>query len=408
MATNNLRSAIENFEELFRRTLFVELPTFQQNDINETRQDDGEHFPDSISMSAESEVDDQPTAHTACPTSPLSQHKWVQVDSQDFENSPKSPARPDSACGNADPYDYLVEEEKECVGFARLVKQVQRNAVRQGFEFTLMVVGESGLGKSTLINSLFLQDLYKDRPLSGPRERMYQTVAITKKTVDIVEKGVKLRLNLVDTPGFGDSMNSTNSWKPVLDYVEQQFKHYHIGEASPNRKNLQDHRVHCCLYFISSFGHGLKPIDVQFMKALHRKVNIVPVLAKADCLTPSEIQRMKVRILKELDENDIKIFQFPECDPNEDELYRQQDLEIKKSIPFAVVGSNTTVEHNGKRIRARLYPWGVVEVENPAHCDFVHLRNMLVRTHMQDLKDTTDYLLYENYRMQLMCQNQAH
>uniref|UniRef100_A0A3B1K7M8 Zgc:162239 n=1 Tax=Astyanax mexicanus TaxID=7994 RepID=A0A3B1K7M8_ASTMX len=64
-------------------------------------------------------------------------------------------------------------EEKECVGFARLVKQVQRNAVRQGFEFTLMVVGESGLGKSTLINSLFLQDLYKDRPLSGPRGKRW-------------------------------------------------------------------------------------------------------------------------------------------------------------------------------------------------------------------------------------------
>jgi len=35
--------------------------------------------------------------------------------------------------------------------------------VKRGFEFTLMVLGETGLGKSTLINSLFLGDLYKDR-----------------------------------------------------------------------------------------------------------------------------------------------------------------------------------------------------------------------------------------------------
>ena len=37
-------------------------------------------------------------------------------------------------------------------------------------------------------------------------------------------------------------------------------------------------------------------------------------------------------------------------------------------------------------------------VENSAHCDFVKLRNMLVRTHMQDLKDVTRETHYENYR----------
>lgn len=39
-------------------------------------------------------------------------------------------------------------------------------------------------------------------------------------------------------------------------------------------------------------------------------------------------------------------------------------------------------------------------VENSAHCDFVKLRNMLVRTHMQDLKDVTRETHYENYRAQ--------
>lgn len=48
-------------------------------------------------------------------------------------------------------------------------------------------------------------------------------------------------------------------------------------------------------------------------------------------------------------------------------------------MPFAVVGSNTLLEVNGKRVRGRLYPWGVVEVENKDHCDFIKLRNMLIR-----------------------------
>lgn len=32
------------------------------------------------------------------------------------------------------------------------------------------------------------------------------------------------------------------------------------------------------------------------MKALHEKVNIVPLIAKADCLVPSEIRKLKDRV----------------------------------------------------------------------------------------------------------------
>ena len=48
-------------------------------------------------------------------------------------------------------------------------------------------------------------------------------------------------------------------------------------------------------------------------------------------------------------------------------------------MPFAVIGSNTVIEVAGsRRVRGRMYPWGVVEVENPEHCDFVKLRAMLM------------------------------
>ncbi|KAJ8312205.1 hypothetical protein KUTeg_009578 [Tegillarca granosa] len=233
-------------------------------------------------------------------------------------------------------------DDDEFIGFASLPEQVHRKAVKRGFEFSLMVVGECGLGKSTLINSLFLTDLYKDRKLPTVQDNVNKTVEISKKSLEIEERGVKLRLTIVDTPGYNDAVNGEECWKNIIDYFEQ----YYQAESGLNRKNIQDTRVHCCLYFISPYGHGLKPMDVNFMKKLHKKCNIVPLAA----------------------------------------------------IPFAVVGSNTVVEAGGKRIRGRMYPWGIVEVDNPSHCDFTKLRQMLISTHMQDLKDITSDVHYENYR----------
>ncbi len=40
----------------------------------------------------------------------------------------------------------------------------------------------------------------------------------------------------------------------------------------------------------------LKPLDIVVMKALHNKVNIVPVIAKADTLTKKEVKTLKERV----------------------------------------------------------------------------------------------------------------
>lgn len=287
------------------------------------------------------------------------------------------------------------KEMEGYVGFANLPNQVYRRSVKRGFEFTLMVVGESGLGKSTLINSLFLTDIYSgDFP--GPSQRIKKTVKVETSQANLKENGVQLRLTIVDTPGFGDQVDNSNCWAPILDHIDSKFEEYLNSESRVNRYSIPDKRVQCCLYFIAPSGHGLKPLDIEFMKRLHDKVNIIPLIAKADTLTPEECREFKKRIMAEINEHKIKIYEFPDIEEEEDE--NKENKRLTERVPFAVVGSNHIMEVNGKRVRGRQYPWGIAEVENLDHCDFIPLRNMLIRTHMQDLKDVTNNVHYENFR----------
>lgn len=147
------------------------------------------------------------------------------------------------------------DKDRDYIGFATLPEQVHRKSVKRGFEFTLMVVGESGLGKSTLINSLFLGDLYKNRQMPNVEERIEKTTRVEKKTMDIEERGVRLRLTVVDTPGFGEAINCEDSWRVCTQYIDEQFRQYFTDESGLNRRNIQDNRVHCCLYFVPPWGH---------------------------------------------------------------------------------------------------------------------------------------------------------
>ncbi|XP_030664868.1 septin-7-like, partial [Nomascus leucogenys] len=159
-----------------------------------------------------------------------------------------------------------------------------------------LILGECALGKSTLINSLFLIDyLQSVQVLLAELKRLY-------------------------------------SWQPVIDYIDSKFEDYLNAESCTNRHQMPDNRVQCCLSFIASSGHRLTPLDIEFMKCLHEKVNIIPLIAKADTLTPEECQQFKKQ-------------------------YR---------LPLAVVGSNTIIEVNGKRVRGRQYPWNVAEVASGA------------------------------------------
>lgn len=91
----------------------------------------------------------------------------------------------------------LFQGDRDYIGFATLPEQVHRKSVKRGFDFTLMVVGESGLGKSTLINSLFLSDLYKDRKIPEVNGKPNVFIAYYLSFVHYVRRGEEWNLTKV-------------------------------------------------------------------------------------------------------------------------------------------------------------------------------------------------------------------
>ena len=77
------------------------------------------------------------------------------------------------------------------------------------------------MGKSTLIESLFLSDLYPNHVFP---ETLNKTLQIEAKTVDIMEKSSKVSLRVLDTPGFGDTLDSTEDVRVVSDFIEEQLR----------------------------------------------------------------------------------------------------------------------------------------------------------------------------------------
>ena len=74
----------------------------------------------------------------------------------------------------------------------------------------------------------------------------------------------------------------------------------------------------------------LKAVDVEAMKSLGDKVNLIPVIAKADTLTPEELKDFKAMVLKELDTHGIKLFQIPEVSSLQQQLDPELGPENKK------------------------------------------------------------------------------
>ncbi|KAG7660412.1 uncharacterized protein J8A68_006068 [[Candida] subhashii] len=319
-----------------------------------------------------------------------------------------------------------------------------RKDAKKGIKFTFMVVGESGTGKTTFINSLLNKKVLNHRYDPNTENCVGETkvlsftsaksvalpntsiltrnefnprtiheepgIALTETEVEIMDGDVmKLYLNIIDTPGFGENLNNELCFIEIENYLKQQFDLV-LAEETRIKRNPRfiDTRVHVMLYFITPTGHGLREIDIQCMKRLSKYVNIIPVIGKADSFTESELAYFKKQIRIDIEKFNVPTFQFDsylnEYDEDEDFDLIEESKFLANLQPFAIITSEESFEINdpttgqSKTIRARQYPWGLVDINDTKYSDFSILKSVILGSHLQDLKDLTHDFLYETYR----------
>ncbi|KAJ9085434.1 Cell division control protein 11 [Entomophthora muscae] len=266
-----------------------------------------------------------------------------------------------------------------------------------------MAVGSSGLGKTSFINTLCQKPVLPPKDYSGisrPMENQpAETLDIKSFNVDIEEDGMRVSLSIIDTPGFGESIDNQKCFDKILNYVEMQYDNI-LAEETRIKRNprFQDNRIHALLYFITPTGHGLRELDIELMKKLGPRVNIIPIIGKADSFTVEELKAFKSRIMEDIDHYRIPIYNFPYDPVEDDEETIEQNEELKSMLPFAVISHEQEITEKREVLRVRKYPWGIIDVDSADVCDTASLRFMLFNSHMTDLKLLTHDHLYENYR----------
>ncbi|AAS53942.2 AFR571Wp [Eremothecium gossypii ATCC 10895] len=285
------------------------------------------------------------------------------------------------------------------VGIECLPLQREFVTAKKGGHFTVMVVGQTGLGKTTFVNTLFrtslLPSVWDTLEGNKPNVQFKKTTRIIRHQALIEEKNIKLKLTVIDTPGFGDNANNSFAWSPIISYIDEQFRSYIFQEEQPDRRRLSDNRIHCCLYFLNPSNKGISPLDIEAMQEISKRVNLIPVIAKADSLGTQSIAAFKEDVRRIINAQGIRICAF--LDESDSECQS-----VIRDSPYALVCCDSYVQKpNGEKVRGRKYKWGIAEVENPKHSDFCQLRDILMSKNMVDLVVSSEKY-YETCRSHML------
>ncbi|CAK0786298.1 hypothetical protein CVIRNUC_009511 [Coccomyxa viridis] len=270
----------------------------------------------------------------------------------------------------------------------------------------ILVVGESGLGKTTFIQNLL--GPYAQQPdlavngVTGPEAlKTFQDAPEKMATLVEVQDNNSLthfHYSVQDSPGY-NTLETTK--EPILEHIRKQSAIYLTDEHEIQRNNpggkLDDSRVDVALFFIAP--HRLRPLDIEFITDLAELVPVVPVIAKADSMTLEELRQFRKHIRSQLEQAGKHARRDLLHAFSEDALDAAGAR--RECPPFAVIASTTMDLSVGKFWPVRQYPWGTCEALSSTHSDVGALKRLLFEDGYEELKSETNkrYFTYRSEQL---------
>lgn len=283
-----------------------------------------------------------------------------------------------------------------------LLQQVSR----RGIQLNMLLIGENGIGKRTFINSLCRQQYFEPETLEllglGTTDKV--ELDIDTEVLDIIETdSIPIKLQISITKNFGFNVQNYSNTSMIVRFIESIYQQNLEEEQKIVRNSkFEDKRIHIGLYFIKPTGKGLNELDIECMKLVSKRINLLPIIAKIDTLTADELTLNKKLINHDIELNNIQVYnlcenhvQFETIESSKEEIdYLEY---IQAQLPFGIIGSNDT-NPEGQLIRQNCS--GIIEIENKSICDIQLLRTVLFGSHLQELKDVTVNQKYECFRVE--------
>lgn len=299
----------------------------------------------------------------------------------------------------------------------------QKKNAKKPEHLCLLILGERGSGRSTFLANLCNYPDYTQSQAAEVcdprRSHIAQKLKIIKKHLDLSSHiNAPMILDLVIMEGFGDNFDNSGTSATISAYLNTQFENYLAEEEKIHRTGIiEDTRSHACLYFIKPNMRGLNDFDIEVLKKIQKQVNIIPILTKADILSQPELVSNKEIIKRQLRDNNIEIYDFGNdrigdvfsCNDMHpfDKYTRSQN--INEMVPFATTCSKLKYVHpwTAETLHIRKYSWGELIVEDFSNSEFAYLKGILFGSHVQELRNFTQNVLYETFRARKLLERRS-